>query len=366
MDITKKSGFINGFIVLFLTFALVLAAPASAYADVDDEDTDGDDPASAENNTEVSLVIVSAPATMNVGERAVIDYELKGANTGSVVAWTSSNDSVAAVDSMGEVVASSPGSVEITASVTSLGLRTSTMIRITEISATSVAIGVKEYSDEDMLLSEHEMTVDDVLHLFAVVEPDNVTTAPEIQWSSSNTKVLAVDANGKVTALAEGGATVTAKADGLTDRMKFNVNPLPGSAIDDYLLIGFCVLVAIIIVIVIIIIVRAAKRRRAAREAIATRSEAADELKRKIRNQEAAKKEREPPLTDRRTRVFAAPEDAAPAEGAGTDDPLLAPLPDESPPDFVQEGAEAAGTLDERAEGYEDGPDRPFSLDDID
>lgn len=47
--------------------------------------------------------------------------------------------------------------------------------------------------------------------LAATVKPDNASDKT-VTWSSSKTSVATVDANGKVTAVAEGNATITAKA----------------------------------------------------------------------------------------------------------------------------------------------------------
>ena len=48
--------------------------------------------------------------------------------------------------------------------------------------------------------------------LVATVEPDNATNK-DVTWSSSNTDVTTVDANGKVKAVAKGSATITAFVD---------------------------------------------------------------------------------------------------------------------------------------------------------
>ena len=51
----------------------------------------------------------------------------------------------------------------------------------------------------------------ETLTLTATVKPDNATDKT-VTWSSSNSSVATVDANGKVTAVAQGTAIVTAKA----------------------------------------------------------------------------------------------------------------------------------------------------------
>ncbi|MDR2610976.1 MAG: Ig-like domain-containing protein [Clostridiales Family XIII bacterium] len=366
MERTKKSGFI---VVVFIA-ALLFAAPAFAFAEEsgDPEYTAEQDDASAadvENNANASLTFVSTPATMNVGERAVIQYELGNASGDTVVTWASSNDSVASVDSKGEVTAGSPGSVEITASVPSLGLKTSAMIKVTEIPPAAIAIRVSEYSSEDMLLSVHDITVEETLHLSVAIEPENVTIPPAVEWSSSDEKVLTVNASGVVTAVAEGEATVTARAGDLTDRMKFNVQPQPGGVIDKYLLIGFGVLVALILAFIIIIITRVAKRRRGEREEL--------EVAQTSGKREAPKKPRGAPpraVTEsgRQTRIFTPPENGDMANDAsvGEDDPFLVSPTNGDVSNTALDDANEAETPGEPAEGYDDGPDRPFSLDDID
>ncbi|MGN0341631.1 MAG: Ig domain-containing protein [Roseburia sp.] len=51
-------------------------------------------------------------------------------------------------------------------------------------------------------------TKDGTVQLTATVTPDNATNK-EVIWTSSNTGVATVDANGKVTAVANGTCTIT-------------------------------------------------------------------------------------------------------------------------------------------------------------
>jgi hypothetical protein len=370
-----KKGF--GFIALLLALTLICAAPVFASEETDSDDYYSDDIETADdeeqtveenNSVESSITFPSPPKSMNIGDKTVIGYNLNGAGNGVRIEWASSNPDVASVDDRGEVSANSVGVVEISASVPSLGLRTSTMIQINEIKATSLKIGVKEYSEEDMLLDIHDLEVDKVLHLTAVVEPADVTTEPNITWESSAQDIVAVDSKGTITALKEGDATVTARAGDLTDRIKFNVMPPPGANIGKYLLIGFGVLVLLIIIILIIIIVRVTKRRRREREMSETRAVAADELKNKITKQKTKKSQRDMyaeymgDAVDKRTRVFTPP--ITEVESSG-DDPLDE-LTDSESEIGASEVSSPEVDSEIKDEGYEEGPDRPLSLDDID
>ena len=56
-----------------------------------------------------------------------------------------------------------------------------------------------------------ELTEGETATLVATVQPDNATKKT-VTWTSSDAAIAAVDNKGKVTAVAEGNATITAKA----------------------------------------------------------------------------------------------------------------------------------------------------------
>lgn len=75
-----------------------------------------------------------------------------------------------------------------------------------------------------------ELTVGSNGQLKATVSPDNATDK-SVTWTSSNSKVATVDANGRVTAVSVGTATITAKSSEVTATCKVTVLPVPVTSI---------------------------------------------------------------------------------------------------------------------------------------
>lgn len=117
--------------------------------------------------------------------------------TDQTVIWTSSNTSVATVDSSGKVTAISGGSATITASV---GGMTATCAVTVTAPVTGVSLNKASLS----------LTKGSTETLTATITPSDATNKT-VTWSSSNTAVATVDSNGKVTAVAGGTATITVK-----------------------------------------------------------------------------------------------------------------------------------------------------------
>ena len=114
--------------------------------------------------------------------------------------WSSSNPAAATVDQNGAVTAVGAGDTTITAKV---GAFTASTQVTADIPVTGVAI-----SQTALTLNKGTSG-----QLSASCIPANTTEVPYITWSSDNTKVAKVDANGKVTAVGPGRATITANHD---------------------------------------------------------------------------------------------------------------------------------------------------------
>ena len=119
--------------------------------------------------------------------------------TDKTVVWSSSNTNVATVDQNGAVVAVKEGNATITARISDKQAICPVTVKKKVIEVTSVTLNKME-----LVLDKGKSET-----LTATVEPDNATEK-SISWNSSNTDVATVNPNGKVVAIAEGSATITA------------------------------------------------------------------------------------------------------------------------------------------------------------
>ncbi len=124
--------------------------------------------------------------------------------TNKNVSWLSSNSSVASVDIDGNVYAAGVGNATITATTNDgSNISASCTVTVDPVAAQSVSL------DEASL----GLTVGGDHTLVATVYPLNATNK-KVSWSSSESSVATVDANGKVYAVGVGNATITVTVDG--------------------------------------------------------------------------------------------------------------------------------------------------------
>lgn len=114
--------------------------------------------------------------------------------------WTSADESIAVVDSKGNVTGVSAGETIITAE-TELGITTSTTI---VVSAESTGADIVSLNKISARLKPTE-----TVQLTAEVTPADATNP--ITWKSGDTSIATVDANGLVTAVKKGVTTITAR-----------------------------------------------------------------------------------------------------------------------------------------------------------
>ena len=113
------------------------------------------------------------------------------------VTWSSSNTGIAIVDQNGKVTAISGGSATITAKA---GDKQASCAVTVSVPATSVTLNSNE-----LILVKGQSD-----RLVATIQPYDATDM--IVWSSSNTSVASVDANGTVVAISNGNASISATA----------------------------------------------------------------------------------------------------------------------------------------------------------
>ena len=155
-----------------------------------------------------SVSVTPSEGTLVVGDTLRLSagaYDADGvAVADAEFSWSSSDESVATVGAGGLVTAVAPGSATVTA----------TADGVTGSSEVSVRSPVASVS---VTPSEGTLPVGDTLRLSAeAYDADGVAVADaEFSWSSSDEAVATVDV-GLLTAVAEGSATITATADGVT------------------------------------------------------------------------------------------------------------------------------------------------------
>ena len=130
--------------------------------------------------------------------------------TDKSVVWSSSNSTIASVDSDGRVTGVAGGEVTIYAKA---GEKEAKCIVTVTVPVTAISV-----NKESITLVEGESET-----LVATIEPDDATDKT-VTWISSNEQIATVDETGKVTAVKAGEATITAKAGDKAANCQVKVN----------------------------------------------------------------------------------------------------------------------------------------------
>jgi len=146
--------------------------------------------------------------------------QLKLTRTSGKVKWKSSRGSVATVNSKGFVKAKASGSTIISATVR--GKKYSCKVVVSKPD-TSAPQNVKPTG---ITLNKNEITLNNgtASQLSATIAPSN-TTDKRLLWKSSDTSVVAVDANGKIQSNGPGTAVITVYCQGVSASCKVTVAP---------------------------------------------------------------------------------------------------------------------------------------------
>lgn len=171
---------------------------------------------------------------LEVGDKYQMAYTLSPKNASGAIKWKSSKTSVATVNSKGLITAKKAGTAKITAykgkikavcTVTvkkkaSEGNSSQENAANTGSSASNVSTNAGNTNETvtknvpatavEISGSATYMRVGESMNLNAVVSPSTTTDA--VSWTSSNSSVASVSANGVVKGLRTGGVTITAKA----------------------------------------------------------------------------------------------------------------------------------------------------------
>ncbi|MGI6710336.1 MAG: Ig-like domain-containing protein [Bacilli bacterium] len=144
-------------------------------------------------------ITISGANNVSYGQNILLQAAAYPIGASSLVTWTSSNTAIATVDANGRVTGVATGSVTITA--TSI---VSSTIKATHQVTVSDAMNITLNPTSLSIAAGASQTIT------ATVIAASLTDK-SVVWSSSNTSVATVDANGKVTGIAQGSATIIAK-----------------------------------------------------------------------------------------------------------------------------------------------------------
>ena len=138
---------------------------------------------------------------ISVGGSAELKANVTPENaTNKTVTWSSDNTAVATVDASGKVTAVAPGTATITVTTADGGKTANCTVTVTQ-----------PVTDVTLDKTTMDLFVGNGGTLTAKVQPDNASNKT-VNWTTSNAGVATVDANGKVTAVGAGKATITATA----------------------------------------------------------------------------------------------------------------------------------------------------------
>ena len=154
----------------------------------------------------VELGVQPGRAVICVGERlelgAVVKDQSGTSNTPRILVWASSDPAVARVTQSGEVVPVCPGSVRITVSSGAFSAFSAVGVvptRVAKLVLSPLSLNLEPGGAEQLRV--------DVTSARGAPMPDI-----PVVWSSTDSKIVAVDANGGIRALAAGIAKITVKA----------------------------------------------------------------------------------------------------------------------------------------------------------
>lgn len=161
-----------------------------------------------EGSAVTSVTLDKSTLALQPGTSATLNATVSPATAANKsLRWTSSNTNVATVDANGKVTAVANGTAVITASTVDGGFTAQCTVTVSEDKPEVVAV-------ENVSLDKKTLTVEigESEKLTATVKPDNAANK-NVTWSSNDEDVASVDANGRVTAISRGTATITVRTE---------------------------------------------------------------------------------------------------------------------------------------------------------
>ena len=150
---------------------------------------------------DVTDIAIVDNVCISVGESYTYSPIITDSEATTTLSWTSSNSSVATINSGGMITAVAPGKTTVTCTATN-GVKTQSLVTVTPLLLSGITISNQSC----------EMNVDDEIQLSAICSPENATNKT-VKWLTSNENIAQVDDDGNVTAIGTGYCTIYAKAD---------------------------------------------------------------------------------------------------------------------------------------------------------
>ena len=152
-----------------------------------------------------SVSVNPSSVSLKAGETTVLTATVAPANaTDQAVTWSTGNAKVAAVDADGKVAAVAQGTTTITVTTKDGNKTAACQVTVLASNSTSVVAVTGGSLDKTALTLDKGKTT----ALQATVAPANAANKA-VTWTTSNSKVATVDANGTVKAQAKGTAVIT-------------------------------------------------------------------------------------------------------------------------------------------------------------
>jgi len=176
-------------------------------------------------NPVATITLAPGSDTLGVGTDAPFSATLRDAGglvlTNRVIAWNSSNVQVATVSSTGVVTALSPGAAVVSA------------VSEGRVGTAAVLVLARLASTVTLTPSSANIIVGTTVQLASqITDPaGNILIGRPISYSSDNTAIASVNANGLVSALTPGAVKITAFSEGKTGTANIVVSPLPVAAV---------------------------------------------------------------------------------------------------------------------------------------
>ena len=151
-------------------------------------------------STPTTVTVTPGSAELRVGETVTLTASVTGDVANKTVTWSSSDQAKATVDATGKVTAVAVGQATIIAtSAADADAKASALITVTGRGVNSVTVAP----------SNHILKVGEFIQAGATVDAAP-GVARTVTWTSSATAIATVDNTGKVTAVSNGSATITA------------------------------------------------------------------------------------------------------------------------------------------------------------